>query len=351
MATSKNLPWRLPGFRATRTVRMSAIQAVDAVVTWVDGTDPKHRAKRLAALNGVDAGDFSTLASGKEETRFADNGEIEFCIRSIRRHAPWIRHIHLVTDAQTPTFLTPDVCASLNVSIVDHREVFRGYEWVLPTFNSISIESVLWRIPNLSEHFIYFNDDVFLTQPTSIDDFFVGESIVMRGQWRRMEGTGPLRWALKRRINAARKALFNRNHSMHTWPQMRAAAMAGLETRYFKAFHTPFPMRSSTLRDYYTAHEDALKENIRHPFRNITQHTSTSLANHLEIFDNNAEIRDEEGCVMVCFNRDSAATVSRKLTALECGSVKFFCLQSFEQAPQQARDRALEILAHRVLAT
>lgn len=46
---------------------------------------------------------------------------------------------------------------------MDHREII-DHDY-LPTFNSHVIEANLHKIPNLSEHFIYFNDDVFVAKP------------------------------------------------------------------------------------------------------------------------------------------------------------------------------------------
>jgi hypothetical protein len=40
--------------------------------------------------------------------------------------------------------------------------VFSGLEDFLPTFNIRSIDAVLYKIKDLSEKFIYFNDDMFL---------------------------------------------------------------------------------------------------------------------------------------------------------------------------------------------
>ena len=51
--------------------------------------------------------------------------------------------------------------------VVDHREVFAGYEQFLPTFSSRAIESMLWRIPDLSERFLYLNDDFMLLRPVT----------------------------------------------------------------------------------------------------------------------------------------------------------------------------------------
>ena len=53
---------------------------------------------------------------------------------------------------------------------MDHREIIE--QDYLPTFNSHVIEANLHKIPNLSEHFIYFNDDVFVAKPLQKSHFF-----------------------------------------------------------------------------------------------------------------------------------------------------------------------------------
>ena len=60
-------------------------------------------------------------------------------------------------------------------------EVFKEYSDNLPTFNSVSIETFLWRISELSDRFLYFNDDVFLTAPLHPSDLFTGHIPVLRG--------------------------------------------------------------------------------------------------------------------------------------------------------------------------
>ena len=124
---------------------------IDAVITWVDGSDPRHAASMRK---------YGKAVSFKEDdvagaTRFASNGEVEWCVASIRKFAPFVRTIYIVTDNQDPHI--PD--GSIPVKIIDHKELFKGYEEFLPVFNSISIESMTWRIPGLAEHYIEFNDD------------------------------------------------------------------------------------------------------------------------------------------------------------------------------------------------
>ena len=76
-------------------------EPIDAVITWVDGADPAHAA-RLAAFLGT-----SARPTAAHATRFSDAGEIEWCVASILRFAPWIRTIHVVTDRQVPPLVGP----------------------------------------------------------------------------------------------------------------------------------------------------------------------------------------------------------------------------------------------------
>jgi len=50
-----------------------------------------------------------------------------------------------------------------------------------PHFNSISIETLVYQIPDLAEHFIYFNDDFFLIKETKQSDFLI-KSIQLLGE-------------------------------------------------------------------------------------------------------------------------------------------------------------------------
>ena len=152
-------------------VERSMGDAVDVVIAWVDGSDPRHRAKRKRYL-GDPGGDDKPERVAKIERRFSDNDEIRFCLRSIRNYAPWARTIWLVTDNQVPAAIDRRKAERKNIRIVDHREIFRGYEQLLPTFNSYAIETMLWRIEGLADRFLYFNDDMMLVGPVEPSDFF-----------------------------------------------------------------------------------------------------------------------------------------------------------------------------------
>lgn len=157
---------------------------VDAVFTWVDGSNPAFlddKARHAALWSTATPRGFETRSSytGEAErrerptlashahARFRDKEELRYALRSIDRHAPWIRRIFIVTNGQIPTWLDR---SHPRIAIVPHDRLFddRG---CLPTFNSNAIESTIHRIPGLSDDFIYFNDDFFLGRPVELSDF------------------------------------------------------------------------------------------------------------------------------------------------------------------------------------
>lgn len=144
---------------------------IDVVYTWVDGDDPAWRSRKAQAL-GEDADDsFAGLATN--DSRFTSRDELLYSMRSLHAFAPWVNHIYLVTDDQTPSWLDP---TSPHVTLVSHKEIF-GDVGVLPTFNSHAIESRLHKVPGLSEHFLYFNDDMILGRPVLPTQFFFANGV------------------------------------------------------------------------------------------------------------------------------------------------------------------------------
>lgn len=51
-------------------------------------------------------------------SRFEDNEELRYSLRSIERHAPWVRNIFIVTNGQIPSWLNLD---NPRVTIVTHQ--------------------------------------------------------------------------------------------------------------------------------------------------------------------------------------------------------------------------------------
>lgn len=140
---------------------------IDIVYTWVDGANETFLKQR--AFYKGEKNDITT-----DIARFESRDELKYSIRSVLKYAPWVNHIYIVTNnGEKPAWLDSDFD---KITIVPHKDIIDAE--YLPTFNSHIIEAHLWKIPNLSEHYIYLNDDVMLTRPVSKDYFFTSGGLV-----------------------------------------------------------------------------------------------------------------------------------------------------------------------------
>jgi stealth protein CR2/Stealth-like protein len=141
---------------------------IDAVYTWVNALDPAWRApyEKFSALElgPRSSRDAATVGS----IRHTDHNELRYSLRSLERYAPFFRRIHIVVDGAPPEWLDT---SSPEIHIVGHREIFPS-DYRLPVFSSNLIEAFLWRIPDLAERYVYFNDDMLLGARCTEHDFF-----------------------------------------------------------------------------------------------------------------------------------------------------------------------------------
>lgn len=137
---------------------------VDFVLTWVNMNDTGWQKKFARYVN-----DAGNERNGVSDARFRDNGFLRYWLRGVDRFAPWVRTIHMVVSDECTL---PDWLDTGNprLHIVRHSDIIPPE--FLPTFNSVVIERYMHRIPGLSEHFVYFNDDFFITRPVSKERFF-----------------------------------------------------------------------------------------------------------------------------------------------------------------------------------
>jgi len=135
--------------------------SIDFVVPWVDDTDPVWRKKKEEHTGIV-------MTEGNSDVRYRDWDTLKYWFRGVEKFAPWVRYVYFVTDDQKPEWLNVD---HLKLRWVKHTD-FIPHEY-LPTFSCQGIEWNLHRLPEISENFVFFNDDVFLIRDTKPEDFFV----------------------------------------------------------------------------------------------------------------------------------------------------------------------------------
>ena len=230
---------------------------IDVVITWVDGNDPVLNAKRAAYIQPEEAKEKDIAAPN----RYANRGEIYWCVRSVNKFMPWVRRIFLVTDGQDPK-----VESRIPIEIIDHKVIFRDYEEYLPTFCTSSIEAMLWRIPGLSEHYIYLNDDFMICRPVTPEMFFPQPGHVLLHARK-----SSLFWT---KAWYSLKYFFGSCRVNHIQRMMNAASIAGSKSTFIRLAHTPYPQLRSVLEQFYTQHPERLIQNIQNRFRSL-QHFRT----------------------------------------------------------------------------
>lgn len=139
---------------------MSQMHPIDFVIPWVDDRDPIWREKKARYANAADR--------NNSDGRYRDWDMLKYWFRGVEQFAPWVRYIFFVTDDQLPTWLDTTHPKLKHIKHTDY--IPQEY---LPTFSSHVIEWNFHRIEELSETFVYFNDDVFLIDRVTPEDFFV----------------------------------------------------------------------------------------------------------------------------------------------------------------------------------
>ncbi|MGN0036103.1 MAG: Stealth CR1 domain-containing protein [Bacteroidaceae bacterium] len=135
---------------------------IDFVITWVDMNDQQWQKE----FNRYRT-DGNSTEYGTSHARFRDNGLLKYWFRGVERFAPWVRRIHFVTSSQVPEWLNLN---NPKIHVVYHTD-FIPLQYT-PTFNSVVIERYIHKIPGLSEHFVYFNDDFYLINHVEKERFF-----------------------------------------------------------------------------------------------------------------------------------------------------------------------------------
>jgi len=89
-------------------------------------------------------------------------------LRGLFRYFTGVGQVFIVTDNQFPDFLDE---FGGRVQVISHDEIM-GSKVTRPTYNSHAIESVLYKIKGLCEHYLYLNDDFIIASPACPADFF-----------------------------------------------------------------------------------------------------------------------------------------------------------------------------------
>ena len=245
---------------------------IDFVILWVDGNDLAWQAEKSKYQPQKESENNSV-------NRYRDWGLLPYWFRAVEKFAPWVRKIHFATWGHLPDFLNLN---APKLHIVRHDEFIP--EEYLPTFSSHVIEMNIHRIPDLAEHFVYFNDDTFLLRSFQPEDFFrdglpctYGGEVPIElvgniGTWLHaaVNDLGIVNAHFPKRESVAKYGKKYRDKRYRWKDNLRTLMLEKLHPDYFTGFknlHAPAAYLKESFREIWEAEPEKLVSTCRDRFR------------------------------------------------------------------------------------
>ncbi len=323
-------------------------QPIDAVISWVDGYDPIYQQKLAAFCRQVGVKQHQVI----EPTRIQQCNEIYYCLHSLRRFAPWLRHIYIITNEQTPPVVAElqDNPFAKKIKIIDQNELLRAQGIQTPIFNSLSAEWLMWLIPGLSNQFLYLNDDFFIIRDVKPEDFFDEERLVLCGEWK-VQSEQKWSYRLNKVIRSnLGLSLPKAKTNPHRHWQESSARLAGCKKRFYLLPHAPFPLFKDTFEAQMAKHPKMLLDNASFPFRDLKQVSSVPLIVHQDILAKRVVYRSKRAAITVHGSAHTPQKIRAKLKRAKCDPrVAFVCMQSMDEAPIELQHELKNWLTEQVI--
>lgn len=313
--------------------------AIDFVITWVDGNDPAWQQEKAK---------YSATGADVRANRYRDWDQLQYWFRAVEKYAPWVNKIHFVTWGHVPEWLN---VSNPKLNIVKHTD-FIPAEY-LPVFNSTAIEVHLHRIPGLSQQFVYFCDDFFLTQPCEPTDFFKnGKPVDMAELTPILPHGGEMYYYHQYndysiyRPYVTNKLLvknffkfFNLCYGSVAFKNLMNLAAHNI---YFSSRHVCIPLLKSTMEKLWQEHGKILEGTACSRFRQNTNNSLDAVRGY-QFVTGNFRPRRIKHAILHTDN-----TVQTKKT-IECGAYKFICLsdESSEESFESDKE-AINASFHKV---
>lgn len=296
---------------------------VDIVIPWVNGNDPawqqeKQRYEREVTTS-VHAFDYQEW------------GILKYWFRCVEKNMPWVRRIFFVTWGHVPEWLNID---HPKLVIVNHSDYLPSE--YLPTFSANPIEINFHRIKGLSEHFIYFNDDMFVLSRTEKSDFFKNG---LPCECAIINPIAPANNNCIAHMQLTNAAVINQHFNKHQvimsqpfkWFNLKYGKLLPLNVMFIPwgrfpgllEKHLPASMLKSTYEEIWEKEYDLMDQTSRHRFRNFKLDVNQWLIKEWQIasgkfwprtisIGKNLQIRDEKTAL------DAAKIIKEKRIKLIC---------------------------------
>jgi hypothetical protein len=313
---------KLYGYKWSTIARMFTPHAsdvtfdIDMVFSWVEGSDPEFQERRAAQMSQYMVGE-----GDEAEARIRQIDELRYALRSVNMFAPWVRRIFIATDSRPPAWLAEHP----KITIVRAEDHFSDPA-ALPTYSSHAVESQLHNIGELSEHFLYSNDDMFFGRPLKASMFFSPGGITRFIEAKTRIGLGandPARSGFENAARVNRQLIFER--------------FGQVITRHLE--HTAVPLRKSVLQEMEREFPEDFARTQASQFRSSTDISVTNSFYHYYALMTGRAVQQEKAKVLYV-NTTSREGLDLLPVLRKRRGYDFFCLNDSSFPEVSAAERA-----------
>ena len=217
---------------------------IDVVIPWLNPTEKWFN-------------EYKQFCENENPARIRDLNTIRPTIKSIIKNLSWVRYIWIIVfdEEQIPDW---EEFKNEKIKFVFHRDIIP--KEFLPTFNSLIPEMFVHNIKDLSENFIWSNDDMIFLKPIPKEFYFKNGKTVHRSNIKRIWHKETVNMFSKIRNNTAKFiSKFN-------------------EGKNFLAedYHLPIPLKKSLCEFIWNKHYKELYESCKNS--KIRKETNFSMA-------------------------------------------------------------------------
>lgn len=121
---------------------------IDIVVPWLNSNEKWYN-------------EYKKYSKNENPARVRDSGTFKYVLRSIDKNINWLNKLYIILydETQVPEWLNTDYD---KVKIIYHKDLLPAER--LPNFSSVQVDMRLSFIKELSDNFIFINDDMFFTK-------------------------------------------------------------------------------------------------------------------------------------------------------------------------------------------
>lgn len=305
------------------------MEKIDFVILWVDSNDLIWQNEFRSYLRQ------SQSTDDIRNIRYRNWENLRYWFRGVEKFAPWVNKVHFITCGQIPDWLNIN---APKLHFVKHSDYIP--EEYLPTFSTNSIQLNLHRIEGLSEHFVLFDDDMFLIDKVKPERFFRNGLPCDKAALNALSPEPFMHLVYNNMciINSSFRKHEVLRKNIWKWLSPQAGnkllrTLALLPWRNFSSFyepHLPQVFLKSTFEELWDRHEDVLLRTTASRFRSISDVSSWLFRDWQLAKGDFVPLNVEKDSAGLMISHDSLDKIVR---IIEKQQKKIICFHENEETP------------------